>query len=166
MGKTDIKRDILFAPNGCYFPDAYCRGYHTHTHSAFVCVHTVHCVCCDHYRTRAYGGQEQWSNSRTLRTGASVWTRTPTYQHAHAHLRSRARGAGNKWEYVAESTVLTCSVSQGGVGKTLILTKLQGRGGGEIIDNQQVTERGEVQLPVWRGLPAHSEAAKIFLYFT
>ena len=64
------------------------------------------------------------------------------YQHAHAHLRSRARGAGNKWEYVAESTVLTCSVSQGGVGKTLILTKLQGRSGREIIDNQQVTERG------------------------
>ena len=115
---------------------------------------------------RRGGGQEQWSHSRTWRTGASVWTRTPTYQHAHAHLRSRARGVGNKWEYVAESTVLTCSVSQGGVGKTLILTKLQGRGGGEIIDNQQVTERGEVQLPVWRGLPAHSEAAKIFLYFT
>ena len=115
----------------------------THTHTVHLCVYTqCICVCCDHYRTRAYGGQEQWSNSRTWRTGASVWTRTPTYQHAHAHLRSRARGVGNKWEYVAESTVLTCSVSQGGVGKTLILTKLQGRSGREIIDNQQVTERG------------------------
>jgi hypothetical protein len=114
MGKTDIKRDILFAPNGCYFPDAYCRGYHTHC--AFVCFATtialLHMADRSSGRTLAHGGQEHPSGQGPQLTNTLMLT------HAHAHAVQETIGSMLRVR-------AHLRVGQGGVdGKTLILQKI------------------------------------------